>query len=281
MQLKLERPLVVLDLETTGTNPRLDRIVELAAVKLFPDGRRESWVKRINPQRAIPAEASAIHGISDADVAAAPTFAEIAFDLQRFLANADFSGFGVLKFDLPLLTEEFRRVGATFNTTGAGIIDVQRIYHLREPRTLSAALQFYCGKEHTGAHGAQADVLATIDVLEGQFARYADLPREAEGLKLICQPVATGDMIDAGGRLKWRGSEVIIGFGQKAGMTLRDMVRQEPGYLRWMLNKDFPAEVKTIIQDAMDGKFAQRPASAVAAPPAATGDIQEELNLLP
>ncbi|MFA5203966.1 MAG: 3'-5' exonuclease [Lentisphaeria bacterium] len=258
-QLPLKRPLVVLDLETTGINPRYDRIIEIAAVKLHPDGRRESWVRRINPQRAIPAGSTAVHGITDADVAAAPIFPEIAFDLQRFLLNCDFAGFGVIKFDLPMLSEEFRRCDLTFAVENCAVLDAQRIFHMREPRTLSAALRLYCGKEHTGAHGAEADVLATIEVIEGQFERYADLPHDLAELDRLCQQ-RQDDSVDAAGKLRWRGDDVIINFGQKSGATLRDLAAGEPSYLKWILQKDFAPEVKELVREALAGRFPRRPA---------------------
>ena len=258
MLLNLQRPLAFLDLETTGTNPRVDRIVEICVVKIHPDGHRETWKRRINPQRAIPAGATAIHGIRDEDVATAPLFNEIAFDLHRFLSNCDLAGFGIIKFDIPMLSEEFRRVNLVFSTAEAKLIDAQRIYHLREPRTLSAALAFYRGREHTGAHGAEADVMATIDVLEGQLERYQDLGREVEALSQLSQPQLP-NALDPDGRLKWQDGEVVIGFGQKAGIPLRELVQKEANYLRWILNKDFSPEVKQVIRDAMLGKYPQRP----------------------
>jgi len=272
LKLKLKKPLVFIDLETTGVNPRMDRIVEIAAVKLRPDGGRETWKKRINPQRPIPAETTAIHGISDADVATAPTFAEIAFDLHRFLGDHDLSGFGIIRFDVPMLAEEFRRANLSFPAPTAKQLDVQRIYHAREPRTLSAALRFYCGKEHVGAHGAEADVLATIDVLEGQFERYADLSRDVDELAAVGQP-PKDEVIDAGGRLRWRDGEVVINFGQKNGMTLRELAANEVNYLKWMLNKEFPADVKKIVKDATEGKFMRRPT----VPAVAAEGVPEEL----
>jgi DNA polymerase-3 subunit epsilon len=272
MHLKLKKPLAFLDLETTGVNPRLDRIVEIAVVKLRPDGGRETWKRRINPQRPIPAAVTAIHGIRDADVATAPTFAEIAFDLQRFLGGCDLAGFGIIRFDVPLLAEEFRRVNVEFPPPEAKQVDVQRIYHQREPRTLSAALKFYRGRDHVGAHGAEADVLATIDVLEGQFGMYADLARDVDGLAAVGQP-PKDDVIDAGGRLRWNGDEVVVNFGQKNGTSLRELAANEANYLRWMLNKDFPADVKKIVKDALEGRFPQR------TPPAKPGAVQEELAL--
>lgn len=263
MPLTLKRPLIVLDLETTGTNPRLDRIVEVGAVKLHPDGRRELWKRRLNPQRPIPPGATAVHGIRDEDVATAPTFAEIAFDLCRFLGGADFAGFGIIKFDLPLLAEEFRRVSIAFPPPDAKLVDAQRIYHMREPRTLSAALRFYCDREHVGAHGAEADVLATIDVLEGQLRRYPDLPASVDDLDRLCQQRRDG-AIDPGGRLRWSGGEVVLGFGPKAGMSLRELVARDASFLRWILNKDFPAEVKTIVREALEGRFPAPPGEAPA-----------------
>jgi len=277
MPLQLKRPLIFLDLETTGTNPRLDRIIEIAALKLHPDGRREVWKRRINPQRPIPAIVTAIHGIRDEDVATAPTFAEIAFDLVRFLSNGDFAGFGIIRFDVPLLAEEFRRANVTFSLAGVRQIDVQRIYHMREPRTLSAALQFYRGRDHVGAHGAEADVLATLDVLDGQFERYPDLPCSVEELDLVCQQKRE-NAIDSAGRLQWSGGEVILGFGQKAGLSLRELAAKEPNYLRWMLNRDFAPEVKAIIRDALEGKFPSPPAAAGGSANG-SGETQEELPL--
>ena len=259
MPIQLTRPLIVLDLETTGVNPKHDRIVELAALKCLPDGGREEFVRRLNPERPIPPEATAIHGIRDQDVAPCPTFAAVAADLLRFLAGADLAGFGVTRFDLPLLVEEFRRAGMELAANTMRVVDAQRIYHLREPRTLSAALRFYCHAEHAGAHGARADVLATLSVLEAQLEHYADLPHDVEGLDRYCNPKSP-DALDPDGRLRWRGPEVVLTFGQKNGMTLRELATREPAYLRWMLNRDFSPEVKAIVRDVLNGRYPQRPA---------------------
>ena len=250
----LERPLAVLDLETTGTNVFTDRIVEVAAVKVHPDGRRESFVARVNPQQPIPAQATAVHGITDADVANAPKFAEVAPALGAFLAGCDLAGFGVVRFDVPLLAQEFRRVGIEWNPTQMRLLDAQRIFHLREPRDLTAAMAFYCGRPHEGAHSAVADTEAALQVLEAQFERYADLPRDVAELARLCS-ARDPDSIDAEGKLRWRDGEAVIAFGQKSGIKLRDMAANEPGYLRWMLNKDFSPEVKTVVRDALAGKF--------------------------
>lgn len=254
MLLQLERALVVFDLETTGTNPRVDRIVEIAALKLFTDGRRDSLNLRINPQRLIPGAAIAIHGITDEDVADAPVFEDVASRILRFFAASDLAGFGVLRFDVPLLCQEFLRVGMQFSTDSVKVIDAQRIYHMHEPRTLAAALTFYCGRDLNDAHSAAADTAAALDVLEGQMLRYADLPRTVAGLDELCNP-RDPDAVDADGKLKWRDNEVVLAFGQKAGMTLREIAENESSYLRWMANKDFSAEVKAIVRDALAGKF--------------------------
>ncbi len=257
MELQLDRPLVVFDLETTGTNVRHDRVVEIAAVKIFPDGRRERFVTRLNPERSIPESVTAIHGIRDADVKDCPTFADVAPKLLRFFTGADLAGFGIVRFDIPVLTEEFRRAGFEFDTRDANLLDAQIIFHRREPRNLSAALQFYCGEELVGAHGAEADAVAALKVLEGQVRRYPDLPRTAPELGRYCNP-RDSEALDPANRLKWNGSEVVLCFGEYSGYSLRDMAVDHPKYLEWILRKQFPREVKEIVRNALDGKFPQK-----------------------
>ena len=258
MQLQLTAPLVFIDLESTGTNPRFDRIVELAAVKLFPDGREESFVRLVNPERSIPPESTAIHGISDSDVAGAPVFREIAAELLGFLQGCGMAGYGIVRFDLPLLVAEFDRAGLEYAPDKTAAIDAQLIFFRREPRTLAAALQFYCGREHTDAHGAEADVRATIDVLLGQLGTYADLPRDVEALGRYCNP-RDADALVPDNKLRWRGNEVVICFGQMKGRTLRELAKDNPAYLKWILNKDFSEEVKSIVRDALNGRLPRRP----------------------
>ncbi len=260
MLLAIDKPLVVLDLETTGVNYRYDRIVEIGAVKIYPDGRRETFDRRINPERLIPIEAIRIHGISDADVEDAPPFHAIAGELLRFLRGCDIAGFGVQRFDLPMLAAEFNRVGVVFPDPGVRVVDAQIIFHKREPRTLGAALELYCGKSHEDAHSALADVLATLDVLDGQLQRYPDLPHDLQALALYCNP-EDNTLLDRDGKLRWSGDEVVIGFGQKAGMALRELATHEPAYLRWMLKREFSQEVKTIVQNALNGQFPKPEAS--------------------
>lgn len=257
MTLCLKRPLVVLDFESTGLNPRYDRIVEIGALKIYPDGTTASFHKLVNPERPIPSDVTEIHGIDDDDVSQAPCFRDVASEFLGFLRGADLAGFGIEAYDLPLLKAEFARVGIQFDDVSVRVIDAKNIYHRKEPRTLSAALQFYCNQAHTDAHGAFADVEATWNVLQGQLRRYPDLPDSVDGLAEFSAP-SDPDVVDRDGKLRWRDDEVTIDFGQKRGLTLRELSRHEPGYLRWMLNKDFSEDVKRMAQDALNGKFPRR-----------------------
>lgn len=258
MLFHLKRPLVVIDLETTGVNFRYDRIIEIGAVKLHPDGRREVFERRVNPERPIPMEAQNIHGISDEDVEDKLPFHGVAGELLRFLIGCDIAGFGVQRFDIPMLAAEFSRVGIEFPDKDTRVVDAQIIFHQREPRTLSAALKLYCDKSHDDAHSALADVEATLDVLQGQLTYYGDLPTDVDALAAICNPDAA-DQLDREGKLKWSGDDILIAFGQKSGQSLRDLVHGEPGYLKWMLKKDFSPEVKTIVENALNGNFPRPP----------------------
>jgi len=263
LKLKQDRPLAVFDIEATGLNPRTDRIVELAIVLLMPDKTRKSRVFRVNPGLPIPAEATAIHGITDADVAACPPFVVIADDILRVLDGADLGGYNILRFDIPLLEEEFLRCGKAFDMNGRRIVDAQRIFHKREPRDLTAALAFYCGEMHLNAHGASADVDATIRVLEGQFERYSDLPKTLDELDEYCNPRDPG-WVDKTGKLRWRQGEVVVNFGRKKDTPLRKLVAEDPGFVKWMLRSDFPRDVQDILRSAMEGKWPKPP--PVAAP---------------
>ncbi|MDM7914436.1 MAG: 3'-5' exonuclease, partial [Candidatus Eisenbacteria bacterium] len=180
--LNLDRPLVFLDTETTGTDLNQDRIVQIALVKLYPDGRREEFESLVNPEMPIPREAQAIHGITDGDVALAPPFRRIAPTIALFCRGCDLAGFNLGRFDVPLLRAEFQRAGHAWDLDGVRVVDVQRIYHAMEPRDLSAARRYYCGCEHEGAHGAMADTRVTLEVLLAQLERYPDLPRDVAGL---------------------------------------------------------------------------------------------------
>ncbi len=251
MRLVLKRPLVVFDLETTGTDIVRDKIVEVALVKLQVDGTRDRLVHRVNPGIPIPAETTAIHGISDADVADKPKFEVLADEILAFIGDCDLGGYNALKFDIPILQNELRRIGKTLSLAGRSLVDPQRIFFLREPRDLTSAYRFYCGKELVGAHGAEADAEATLEVLLGQLDRYTDLPASVEELHEI---VSEG-LIDSEGRFRWREGEAVIGFGKNRGQTLRDMATKSPEYLRWMIGAEFSDDVKNIAREALAGRF--------------------------
>lgn len=263
LPIQTDRPIAFFDIESTGTNIRSDRIIDLAIVKVHPDGTRETHSFRVNPGIPIPVESSKVHGIYDADVKDCPTFKAIAKQVAGILEGCDLGGYNILRFDIPLLCEEFVRAEVPFSLEGRRIIDAQRIFHKREPRDLSAALMFYTGKRHEGAHGALDDVLATIEVLEGQFARYADLPKSIEELSEYCNPKKP-EWVDSAGKLKWVDGEVVINFGSKAGAKLRDLAKLDPSYLRWMMEKNFPRDTTEIIANALKGQFPEPPPPSAA-----------------
>ncbi|HRF80498.1 MAG TPA: 3'-5' exonuclease, partial [Flavobacteriales bacterium] len=237
MSITLQRPLAFFDLETTGTRIGKDRIVQIGIIRLLPNGTRESYQTLVNPEMPIPAEATAVHGISDSDVADAPTLGAVARVILDELAGCDLSGFNVLRFDIPFLTEELHRVGYEWNTADLRVVDVQRIFHKMEPRDLSAALRFYCGKEHSGAHDALADVEATADVLLAQLKRY---PEALQG-DVAFLGEFSGDRQrspDAAGKLKFdEKGAICLSFGKYAGWTLENIGRNDPGYLQWLMTK--------------------------------------------
>lgn len=256
--LKLERPLAVFDIEATGLDRGNDRIVELSIVRLHPDGSRDEKSWRVNPGKPIPEEASAIHGIRDADVVNQPFLKQVAPQIVAFMDGCDLGGFNLIHFDVPMLTNELKRVGCPLPMEGRRILDAQKIYHQKEPRTLSAALQFYCGKEHTNAHGALADVEATIDVLEGQLERYEDLPSDLDGLHDFCNR-KDPSWADGTGKLRWLGGELVINFGRNQGRKVRDLVQLDPGFINWIIKMDFPEDTKQILRNAKDGLYPDPP----------------------
>ncbi len=251
MQLQLERPLAIFDLETTGVRIGRDRIVQIGIVRLRPDGQRENYQSLVNPGMPIPAEATAVHGISDLDVAFAPRLEDIADEVLAHLAGCDLAGFNLIRFDVPFLAEELFRVGVTWDTSQVRIVDVQRIYHRMERRDLSAAVKFFLGREHTGAHDALADVEATTDVLLAQLERYAELPRDVGGLGEF-----SGDRDrnpDAAGKLRFneRG-EVCLGFGKYNNWTLESIGRNDPGYMQWLMTKaELPGSTLAVMRNVL------------------------------
>ncbi len=250
--LELKRPLAVFDIESTGISPRVDRIIELSVVKLMPDGSRPEHTWRINPERPIPADASAIHGIMDADVADCPKFPQLATEIAGVFDDCDLGGYNLTRFDIPMLCEEFKRAEVAFETESRKVVDVQRIFHRKEPRDLSAALRFFCNETHDGAHGAAADVDATIKVLLAQLERYQDVPHDVASLDDYCNP-QNPEWVDRTGRLKWSEGEVVLNFSRKKGMTLKELARDDAGFIKWILRSDFPQDVKTIVENALNG----------------------------
>jgi DNA polymerase-3 subunit epsilon len=249
--LKLIRPLVVFDIESTGVSPRKDRIIELAAIKLIPDGEEISKCWLMNPGVPIPPETTAIHGISDEIVKDCPTFADKAEEIFEFFRGCDLSGFNADRFDIPCLEEEFARVGMAFAPSARKHVDVQRIYHKKEPRDLSAAVRFYLGRNHDGAHGAEADTRATLEVLKAQMAKYSDLPATVDEMDEYLVPHDPMNA-DRAGTLRWKDGELTINFGKKKGESLKKLLLNEPNYLKWILKGDFDTEVRMIIKDLLD-----------------------------
>jgi DNA polymerase III subunit epsilon len=251
---RLKHPLVVIDTETTGAVVFRDRIIEVAMVKLHPDGRRERWERRVNPEVRIPIEATAVHGITNEDVETCPPFRRIAGELVAWIGDADLCGFNIHSFDLRILQMEFSRCGQPFPMEGRSVIDVQVIFHRHEPRDLSAAVRFYLGREHEGAHGAAPDAEATLDVLLAQIDRYPDLESSTDGLAAASR--RTSDRyVDPDRKLEWRDGEACFAFGKNSGRTLRDVTASDPDYLSWILASDFPETLKTILREAREGRF--------------------------
>ncbi len=251
--LVLTRPLAFFDLETTGTDPQLDKIIEIAIVRVDPSGGREAATHRLHPERSIPRDATAIHGIRDEDVASSPPFRAIARNLLDLLQDADLAGFNIRRFDVPLLDREFRECGLDLALAERRIVDAMTIFHRKEPRDLAAAVKFFLGREHAGAHGAEADVLASIDVLEAQLSRYADLPKTVDALDGWCNPVPAG-AVDRGGKFVLREGEVVFAFGRQKGRTLSEVARVQRDYLEWILRQDFPDDARSLVERALKGQ---------------------------
>lgn len=242
MKLKLNRPIVFFDLETTGTNIMHDRIVEISLIKVMPDGSEVERTRRINPEIPIPAEASAIHGIYDEDVASEPTFRQVAASLAQLMSGCDIAGFNSNRFDIPLLDQEFTRAGINFDICAARFIDVQTIYHKREPRTLVAAYRFYCDKNLEDAHSAAADTRATLEVLKAQLERYEDLPTEVVALS---EYASNNRNVDLMGRLVYDDKRrEVINFGKYKGQIAEEVLARDPGYYSWIMQGDFTQNTK-------------------------------------
>jgi len=254
MNLKLRNPLVFFDLETTGINVATDRIVEYSFLKVMPNGEKQSRTDRINPSVPIPLETSLIHGIYDEDVKDKPLFKSVAKTLAQFLEGCDLAGFNVLRFDLPLLVEEFLRAGVNFDTTSRKVVDAQRIFHLMEPRTLSAAYKFYCQKDLKNAHSAEADTIATFEVLDAQVAHYKQTSVEDKAGNVtfpvqndmkVLHDLTSSNLVDFAGRLVYDAKGVaVFNFGKHKNVPVIDVLKKEPQYYDWIMNGDFPLNTK-------------------------------------
>lgn len=245
-RLKLERPLIVFDLETTGTNITHDRIVEISLIKVHPDGSREERTRRLNPEMHIPESSTAIHHITDEDVAGEPTFRQVARSLLEMFEGCDIAGFNSNKFDVPLLMEEFGRVGLSFDVAGRRFIDVQNIFHKKEQRTLVAAYKFYCGGDLEDAHSALADTRATYEVLLGQLERYDDL---APDVASLAEYSGAGRNVDLAGRIVLDDNDVeVFNFGKHRGKAVKEVLRKEPSFFDWVMQGDFPKNTKDVLR---------------------------------
>ena len=245
MKLSLKKPIVFFDLETTGVDVSKDRIVEISILKLSPNGEKEIKTRRVNPEMPIPQGASEVHGIYDDDVKEEPTFRALAKSLAQFIGNSDLAGYNSNKFDVPLLAEEFLRVGVDFDLENRKCVDVQNIFHKMEQRTLVAAYKFYCEKELVDAHSAEADIIATYEVLEAQLDRYTELENDVDFLADFSERQRNADLV---GRIVYDENNIeVFNFGKHKGKSVAEVFKREPSYYSWMMDGDFPQYTKKVL----------------------------------
>ena len=245
MQLNLKNPLVFFDLETTGINIVTDRIVEISYVKVHPNGKEESKTRRINPEMHIPEESTAIHGITDEDVKDCPTFKAIAKSLAAQIEGCDLAGYNSNRFDIPVLAEEFLRAGVDIDLSKRKFVDVQTIFHKMEQRTLSAAYKFYCNKSLENAHTAEADTMATYEILKAQLDRYSDLQND---INFLSEFSCFTNNVDFAGRMVYNDKkQEVFNFGKYRGRLVSDVLRTDPGYYSWIMQGDFPLNTKKML----------------------------------
>jgi DNA polymerase-3 subunit epsilon len=257
MKLNLKNPIAFFDLETTGINIITDRIVEISIVKMMPNGETQTKTRRINPTIPISPEASAVHGIYDEDVKNEPTFKDVAKSLYQFLEGCDLGGYNMIKFDIPMLVEEFLRVGINYDVSNKKLIDVQKIFHLMEPRTLAAAYKFYCNKNLENAHSAEADTLATLEIFQSQLDRYENVAiKDKNGKEYVpiqndmqvLHELFSQKIVDYQGRLAYNdNNEVVFNFGKYKGKLVTEIFKNDPSYYDWMMKGEFALDTKNRI----------------------------------
>ena len=247
--LKLTRPLAFIDLETTGINLGSDRIVEIGMIKILPDGNRSAKRKLLNPEMVIPQASADIHGITNEMVKDAPSFKQAANDIRQFLDNCDLSGYNSNRFDIPMLMEEFLRAEVEFDMKGRKLVDVQKVFHMMEQRTLTAAYKFYCQKDLEGAHSAEADARATMEILEAQVIRYPQIGNTVDSIIKF-----TGEeiIVDFARRFIMDKGVEIFNFGKHKGRPVTDVLKAEPQYYDWMMRGDFPLHTKQKLTEILN-----------------------------
>lgn len=249
MPLQLSRPLAVIDLETTGVNLTIDRIVEIAIVKVQPDGNRIVKRKLVNPLMPIPKASSDVHGITDDMIKDAPSFKQIANEIRQFLDHCDLAGYNSNRFDLPMLVEEFLRAGLEFDMSNRHLLDVQKLYHMMEPRNLSAAYKFYCDKNLDNAHSAEADAMATFEILESQLQRY---PQAGSTVESVIKFTGQEQIVDFARRFVMENGIEIFNFGKHKGRAVTEVLKAEPQYYDWMMKGDFPMHTKQKLTEILN-----------------------------
>lgn len=271
MNLNLKKPIVFFDLEATGLNIAKDKIVEIGIIKILEDNSEIKFTKRINPEITIPQETIDIHGISNDDIKDEPTFKDLAQEIKEFIGNADLAGYNSNKFDIPLLLEEFIRAGIDFSMDDRNCVDVQNIFHKMEKRTLEAAYQFYCQQELKNAHSAEADIIATYEVLKAQLDKYSDLENDMGFLAEFSQN-SKNKVLDFSGRIALNEKdEAVYNFGKHKNKTVESILKKEPGYHHWMLNNDFPFYTKKVLKEIVDKIKQKNPKG---------GNFEDKLNQL-
>lgn len=245
MNLNLTKPICFFDLETTGVNITTDRIVEIAILKVHPNGKEESKTWLVNPEMVIPKEVIEIHGITNEDVADKPTFKQVAKDIYNMIKDSDLGGFNSNRFDIPLLAEELLRAEVDFDMKNRVAVDVQTIFHKMEQRTLSAAYKFYCHQELEGAHGAEADTRATYEVLKAQIAKYDEIENDT---KFLAEFSSRKQFADFAGFIVYnKNGDECFSFGKHKGKLVTEVLESEPGYFGWLQNADFPLYTKKVL----------------------------------